>query len=65
MDVSDPEIDNETLRPIYKINNCTSCKHKFIPKVKGSGKFYSTCENCRTNQFIYNLKKRKNLPDYI
>ena len=58
MDTSDPENNNETLRPIYKINNCTSCKHKFIPKVKGSGKFYSTCENCREHQDIHNIKYR-------
>jgi hypothetical protein len=58
MDISDPEIDHETLRPIYKISVCSSCKHKFIPKVKGSGKFYSTCESCREHQDIHNIKYR-------
>jgi hypothetical protein len=37
MGISDPEIDNETLRPIYKISVCFCCKHRFIPKIKEVG----------------------------
>ena len=59
MDIINQEIQYETLGPIYKISNCSACKHEFIPKLKRCGMFYSTCDNCRTNQFIYNLKKKK------
>jgi len=58
MDISDPENDIETLRPIYKISVCSACKHKFIPKLKKWGDFYKTCENCREHQDIYNIKYR-------
>ncbi len=51
LDISDPETDNETLRPIYKISG-------FIPKLKKWGAFYKTCENCRENQNIYRFKNR-------
>ena len=56
MDISDPETDNETLRPVYKISVCSCCKHRFIPKLKTWGTFYKTCESCREHQDIYRLK---------
>jgi hypothetical protein len=59
MDIVNPDIHYETLKPIYNINNCTSSKHEFIPKLKRCGMFYNTSENCSTNQFIYKLKKKK------
>jgi hypothetical protein len=52
MDISNPETDIETLRPIYKISVCSVCKHRFIPKLKKWGDFYKTCENCREHQDI-------------
>ena len=58
MDISDPETDNETLRPVYKISVCSCCKHRFIPKLKKCGDFYKTCENCRETQDIYRFKNR-------
>ena len=58
MDISDPETDNETLRPVYKISVCSCCKHRFIPKLKKWGDFYKTCENCRETQDIYRFKNR-------
>ena len=56
MDTINPEINVDTLRPVYKISYCSACKHLFIPKLKKWGQFYKTCENCRTNQDIYRLK---------
>ena len=58
MDISDPETDIATLRPVYKISVSSACKHRFIPKLKSWGDFYKTCENCREHQYVYNLKYR-------
>ena len=41
MDISDPETDNETLRPVYKISVCSCCKHRFIPKLKKNGETFT------------------------
>ena len=58
MDISNPETEIATLKPVYKISVCSACKHKFIPKLKKWGAFYKTCENCRLNQDLYNIKYR-------
>ena len=58
MDISNPETEIATLKPVYKISVCSACKHKFIPKLKTWGAFYKTCENCRVNQDVYNIKYR-------
>jgi len=58
MDISNPETDNETLRPVYKISVCSCCKHRFIPKLKKWRAFYKTCKDCRKHQYVYNIKYR-------
>ena len=57
MDISNPESEIETLRPVYEISQCSACKHCFIPKLKKWGEFYKTCENCRVNHKVHRLKK--------
>ena len=50
MDISNPETEIATLKPVYKISVCSACKHKFIPKLKKWGssiKHVKIAENTR------------------